>query len=196
MNMDSTNWVQTLRPEPFTLRDSTLVKIRPIRPDDAPRLQALAARLSPESIYLRFMTRRTTLLDEEAQRMASVDYQTQMALVATSENEENILAVARYTVLPAEPSVAEAGIIVEDAYHGKGLATALLLRLLDYARAHGIRSILAIFHQSNNAIMHLIQESGLLVESKKLEGGMWEVRVSLTRRVDVHRGKLSEIFMY
>jgi len=42
-------------PEAVTLRDGTMVTVRPIRPNDALRLQALFARLSPRSIFLRFL---------------------------------------------------------------------------------------------------------------------------------------------
>ena len=42
-------------PETVTLSDGTTVTLRPIRADDAERLQALHARLSPETIYLRFL---------------------------------------------------------------------------------------------------------------------------------------------
>lgn len=171
-----------LDPQAATLRDGTLVNIRPIRPDDAPRLQALAVRLSPESIYLRFLTHRTTLSDEEARRLASVDYHSHMAFVATpgQADDADIIAVARYAGLgPAEPGVAEAGVIVEDRYQGRGLATLLLARLVAYARAHGIRSFVATFHPSNAIIMQLIRKSGLVIENKQFEMGLWCMQMSL-----------------
>jgi hypothetical protein len=38
----------------LTLKDGSVVHLRPIRPDDAPRLQELHSRLSRESAYQRF----------------------------------------------------------------------------------------------------------------------------------------------
>lgn len=40
-------------PETVILRDGSRVIIRPIRSDDAPRLQSLFDRLSPESVFFR-----------------------------------------------------------------------------------------------------------------------------------------------
>ena len=62
--------------EAIVLRDGSRLTIRPIRPDDAPRLQALHARLSPESIYFRFLGWRPALSEQEAERFANLDYDT------------------------------------------------------------------------------------------------------------------------
>ncbi len=168
-------------PEVVTLRDGTPVTIRAIRPDDAPRLQALHARLSAESIFLRFLGQLKTLPLEEAQRLAHVDYEKSMALVATpgQDGEEPIIGVARYAASnQAEPDAAEAAIVVDDAFQGRGLGSLLLDRLVKYARAHGIRYFLATVYHSNAEIMRFIQRSGLPSE-KRREAGVWEVRVRL-----------------
>ncbi len=169
-------------PEAVTLRDETTVLVRPIRPADAPRLQALFARLSPESIFFRFLGSRKELPYVEARGLAEVDYHTRVALVATREQcgEEHVIAVARYDVLgPAEPDVAEAAIVVEDQYQGQGLGTLLLKRLVAYARTHGVRAFQAAVHHSNAQIIRFIQRSGLPFERMRIESGVWEFRVKL-----------------
>lgn len=172
--------------EVVTLRDGTAVAVRPIRPDDAPRLQGLFSRLSPESIWLRFMSHAQELSDEEAQRLANVDYDEHMALVATidSRGQEQIIAVARYAQIPtADPGLAEAAIVVEDAYQGRGLGTLLLTRLVAYARSHGVTAFLATLRQENHRIMQFIQRSGLPTESH-LEAGVWEIKVDLSAETE------------
>jgi len=169
------------KPEPVTLRDGTAVTIRPIRPDDARRLQALFYRLSPESISLRFLGHPKELPDAQAEQLANVDYQKRMALVATREQdgEEHIIAVARYAADPAgQPDLAEAAIVVEDEYQKRGLGTLLLSRLVAYAQAHGIRAFMATVHQNNIQIMRFVRHSGLPAEST-LEAGVWEIVVKL-----------------
>lgn len=168
------------KPESVTLRDGTRAVIRAIQADDAPRLQALHARLSPESVYLRFLEQLKVLPAHEAQRLASVDYQTRMALVAVREDDlEQIIGVARYAVADsARPDAAEAAIVVEDAFQGRGLGTILVDRLVKYAQAHGIRAFLASVHHSNSEILRFIQRSGLPVE-KRLDTGVWEIRIKL-----------------
>jgi GNAT superfamily N-acetyltransferase len=180
-------WAYTNMSESVTLRDGTTVTIRPIRPDDAPRLQALFARLSPESIFSRFLEICKELPYRQAERLANVDYQTQMALVATREQcgEEHIVAVAHYWVIPAgEPYLAEPAIVVEDRYQSRGLGTLLLKRLAAYARAHGIRTFLATFHHNNARIIRIIRRSGLPTKSK-VELGICEIQVKLETEPDL-----------
>lgn len=168
--------------ERVSLRDGTLVSIRPIRPDDAPRLQALLTRLLPASIYLRFLEYRKALSDQEARSLAEVDYHNRMAFVAFVEQgpEERIIGVARYAVVEsAVPCSAEAAIVVEDEYQGRGLGTILLKRLVSYARENGVHSFWATVHRNNAQILRFIKRSGLPVERKVLKEGAWDIRVRL-----------------
>jgi RimJ/RimL family protein N-acetyltransferase len=174
------------KPEAVTLRDGSIVTIRPIRPDDARRLQGLFARLSPESISFRFLGHPKELPGEQAEQLANVDYHTRMALVATREQggEEHIIAVARYAVDPAAgPDLAEAAVVVEDEYQNRGLGTLLLKRLVAYAQTHGIRAFMATVRHDNVRIMRFIRRSGLPTESK-LAAGAWEILVKLEPEAD------------
>jgi GNAT superfamily N-acetyltransferase len=174
--------------EAVELRDGTLAIIRPIRPDDAPRLRLLFARLSRESIYYRFLGLRKELSCEQARRLADLDYQAQMALVATCEQcgEESVIGVARYAMVPGSwPAEAEAAIVVEDRHQTKGLGTLLLERLAAYATAHGIRAFLATVRHDNARVMRLIRRSGLPTESR-VEAGALMLRVGL--EWEPHRG--------
>ena len=167
----------TYPPEIVTLRDGTEVIIRAIAPEDAPLLQELVRRLSPESIFLRFLTRLKELGRPQAERLANVDYQTQMALVATLGPD--IIGVARYAPAMGQgPGYVEAAVVVEDEYQSRGLGTLLLTRLADYAREHDVEAFVASIHLSNERIMSFIRKSGLRNESR-IEGGLWEIRVYL-----------------
>jgi hypothetical protein len=53
-------------PEIVALKDGTQVTIRPINPYDADDLQSAFQRLSMESIYLRFLSFKKELTDDEA----------------------------------------------------------------------------------------------------------------------------------
>jgi len=168
--------------EAVLLRDGTQVSIRPIRPDDASGLQALFNRLSQQSIFFRFLGFRKVLPDQEAKRLAEVDYQEKMALVATTKRNgrENIIAVARYDDLsPAEPETAEVAVVVEDQYQGHGLGFHLLKNLAAYARPHNIHAFAALVHSENTRILRIIKQSGLPVERKIFDQGVWEIRVNL-----------------
>ena len=174
----------TFSTETVALRDGTPVTLRAIRPDDAPRLQALHSRLSSESVFLRFLDQRKALSDRDAQRLAAVDHAASMAIVAAlpEGGDEKLIGVARYALVgPDHPGDAEAAIVVEDAYQGRGLGTILVDRMVRYAQAHGVRTFVASVHYNNDEIMHFIQRSGLPAE-KHLEAGVWEVRIRLDAR--------------
>jgi GNAT superfamily N-acetyltransferase len=167
--------------EAVTLKDGTAVTLRPIRPDDAQRLQAFHARLSPDTIYLRWLSAHPVLTDAEAQALTNLDYTTRMAIVATLAGEagEDIIGVARYNVAsPDQPDEAEAAVVVEDAHQHHGLGTLLLQRLLAYSRAQGIRYWIAEINAENARMMKFIQRGGLPT-TKRLESGSWQVRMVL-----------------
>ena len=167
--------------EEVTLRDGTEVQLRPVRPDDAPRLRALFHRLSPESIYLRFLDARKDLTLDQARDFATVDYHHSMAIVAVvgEGDETSIIGVARYGEDPSRPEAgADTAVVVEDSFQGRGLGTILLLRLVAYARDRGIKSLRASVHTSNAQIMRFVRRSGLPTR-KKLEEGIWDIILDL-----------------
>ena len=70
-----------------TLKDDSQVTIRPILPEDASLLQEGFSRLSPETIYYRFLESASQLSDVQARRLATLDYHKQMAFVAAIDEE-------------------------------------------------------------------------------------------------------------
>jgi len=121
------------------LRDGASVHLRPIRPDDAPRLVALCQRLGPRTVYQRFFSPRR-LRPEEAQALANVDYRERMALVAEvgTGQEPDLVGVARYGPA-AEAATADIGLVVEDGWQGLGLGPILLEELLRAGAQRGIQ---------------------------------------------------------
>jgi GNAT superfamily N-acetyltransferase len=172
-----------LTPVAFPLRDGTQALIRPIRSSDAPQLQALVKRLSPESIYLRFLEPRVQLTDQAASRLANVDCHVTMAYVAeiNADGNPQLIAVARYNSMGASQSdAAEVGVVVEDAYQDQGLGRFLLLaRLIPFARTQNIRTLVGFFHHSNARILKFVRESGFATR-RKLDAGLWEAEIDIS----------------
>lgn len=170
--------------EEVNLLDGTRLTIRPIRPDDAAGLQAGFQRLSPESVFLRFLETFHMLTDKLARDFADVDYHNKMALVAEiQENgQHNLIGVARYALVGEPDSkLAESAVVVVDEYQGRGLGTLLLDLLVKYARDHGVETFLGTIHHSNAKIMRFVRRSGFPAEKKMVEPGVWEVRVKLEK---------------
>lgn len=140
-----------------TCRDGVRVRLRPIRPDDAPRLQALHARLSRETIYQRFFGATPRLPTPWSHFLAEVDYRRRLALVLERGPAEDpeLIGVGRYEPT-AEPDTAEVAFVVEDRWQGKGLGTVLFTTLLAAARARGIRRFRADVLADNRRMLDLI----------------------------------------
>src|SRR5579871_3499437 len=115
-------------------------RVRPIRPDDGPRLVEFHARLSPRSVYLRFFTVHPTLSEAEVKRFTEVDYEDRLALVATIG--DHLIAVARYD-RPPGAAEAEVAFVVDDAYQHHGVGSELLDELADAAFANGVSTFRA-----------------------------------------------------
>jgi GNAT superfamily N-acetyltransferase len=138
------------------LRNGASVHLRPIRPDDAPRLMALCHRLSLRTLFQRFFSPRR-LRAEDAHALANVDYRERMALVAEVETgqEPILIGVARYG--PAgEAAVADIGLVVEDGWQGFALGSILLTELLEAGAQRGVRYFKADVLTENYRTLRLL----------------------------------------
>ncbi len=171
----------SLDPETVTLKDGTQVTIRPIRPDDADHLQDTFDHLSMETIYLRFLSYKKELPDEEARYLATVDYSTRMAFVAVCQKKgrDIVVGVARYVLMDEDqPGIAESAVVVQDEYQRRGIGTQLLKRLVTYARARDIRHLRGFMQIGNNRMLDLVKNSGLPYKTRFVDG-LWEVDIDL-----------------
>jgi RimJ/RimL family protein N-acetyltransferase len=145
----------------LTLRDGSVVQVRAIRADDTARLQAFHAHLSMESIIWRFFRSVPRLSEAQARQFTHVDYADRMALLATRGEgaQEEILAVVRYD-RQAAAREAEVAFVVQDAWQGHGIATALLHELAAYARRQGIERFVALTMGTNVRMLAVLRHSG------------------------------------
>lgn len=171
----------SLEPESFTLKDGTQVIIRPIVPEDADHLQDTFDHLSMESIYLRFLSFKKELPDEEARDLATVDYTSHMAFVAVCQKNgrDIVVGVSRYARQDAgDPEMAESAVVVQDDYQGRGIGKLLLRRLVKYARAKGIHFLRGNLQIGNDRMLELVRRSGLFHRTRFVDG-IWEVTIDL-----------------
>jgi len=157
------------------LRDGSYIHIRPIRPEDAPRLQELYGRLSRDTAYHRFFTVMKRLPPDWAQVLATVDYRRRLALVAERGGARGgeIIAVGRYEPTD-EPDTVEVAFVVEDGWQGRGLGTILVREVLDSSAARGIRRFRAYVLSDNRRMLDLITRFGD-VRERKTEQGVTEL---------------------
>jgi len=109
------------------LKNGETVRIRPIRPDDEPRLVTLYDRLSRHTAYQRFFTVRQHLPQDWIRYFANVDYRRRLAIVAERDTVAGIelVGVGRYEPSDEE-GTGEVAFVLEDGYQGLGLGAVLL----------------------------------------------------------------------
>src|SRR5512143_500153 len=158
------------------LKSGSTLRLRPIRPEDAPELLAFYKRLSPDSLYFRYFS--IPRLDiKKAETVCDVDYESTFALVG--ETAGRIVAVAHFYRKPSDPERAEAAFTVEDALQGQGIGTKLLERLAEIGRARGIRAFEADVLAHNRRMIGVFRGAGFELK-QRFEGGAGRVSFSLT----------------
>lgn len=150
--------------ESWQLPDGTPVTIRPIRPDDLAIETAFVERLSPEAGYNRLFSPRH-LQPEELWRFTHIDYEREMALIATAciDGREQQLAVARY-VRNGQDTEAAFAIVVGDKSQGSGLGTHLMHKLIAAAKAAGVRRLADVTLSTNEGMRALSRKLGFTIK--------------------------------
>lgn len=143
---------------PHRLADGTQVLLRPIRPDDKPRLSSALERLSPESRRLRFLAPKPRLSSGELRYLTEVDGDDHVALVAVlAHRPDVIVGVARFVRAADDPRAAEIAVVVGDPWQRQGLGRHLGSALAAAAREHGVERFTAVMDPENRAAHRLLR---------------------------------------
>jgi GNAT superfamily N-acetyltransferase len=182
-----------------SLKDGTVVHLRPIRPDDAPGLVALFDRLSQQTAYQRFFSVLKRLPPAYARVFANVNYRQRLAIVAERETPagSELIGVGRYepadasgivpTDVPADvptiapsiaptiaPTIAEVAFVVQDGWQGRGLGSILLDEVLRAGVARGVQHFRAFVLADNYRMLGLLARH-TEITWRKLEEGVVSV---------------------
>jgi GNAT superfamily N-acetyltransferase len=128
--------------------------VRPVRPDDDQRLRRTFHRLSPETVYRRFLGPIHDPPAHTLRRLADVDHDDREALVALDGDE--IIAVARWDRDALQNDEAEVALLVEDAWQRRGVGVVLIRMLADEAVRHHIAVLTATILSDNIPIRRLL----------------------------------------
>ena len=138
------------------LDEALEVLVRPLQPDDKGRLAQAFERLSPETRYRRFFAPLTELGEEDLRYLTEVDHHDHEALTAVNPENGAIIGVARY-VRSDEPTEAEVAVVVGDPWQSRGVATALLQRLVGRAKQEGIDHFVALVLSDNTEALEVFR---------------------------------------
>lgn len=143
-------------PEAIVLGDGLELAVRPIEPTDRERLATAFEALSPESRYRRFFAPLERLSEQDLAYLTGVDHHDHEALIALEPEGQMIVGVARY-VRSDDPAGAEVAVVVGDPWQKRGVASALLDRLVDRARREGIDHFIALVMSDNEDALELFR---------------------------------------
>jgi acetyltransferase len=152
--------------------------IRPIRPEDAQAHTAFFSRLSPQDIRYRFFSAMREMTPEQTVRLTHVDYDREMAFIAVRATTGETVGVSRLACDPDGRS-GEFAVIVQADMKGRGLASHLMRRLIDWAKLRGLREIEGQILADNHPMLAFIRHLGFSVRRMGDDPEVMEAKLSL-----------------
>jgi acetyltransferase len=157
----------------ITNREGIEFTLRPIRPEDEPKMVAFHEKLSEQSVYLRYfrafnLEQRTE--HERLTRICYVDYDRSIALVAETADpatgQQAIVAAGRLTRLQ-NPEEAEFAMLVRDDFQRRGVGTQLLSHLLEFGADEGIKRVVAYMLPENRGMIEISEKLGFAMSREE-----------------------------
>jgi acetyltransferase len=155
----------------WTMKDGRAVTIRPIRPEDEPRMAEFHRSLSDRTVYLRYfasLSLTTRIAHERLLRICFGDYDREMVLVAEyhypHSGTSRIVGVGRLNKMRAR-NEAEVAVLVSDAYQNLGLGYQLLSRIIGVARDERLSRVSSEMMRDNLGMQILSQRLGFQLRS-------------------------------
>ncbi len=152
------------------LRDGSTAGVRPATPDDRGAVHQFFDRLSRESLRRRFLAATHPTEDLIDRLCDNSDLRRALTLVVCRQTGgvPRIVGIGSYFAVSED--TAEAAFAVDDGFHGKGIATALLDRLAFTAVNNGFREFEASVLGENQEMLDVFRDSGFEVRSTTDQG--------------------------
>lgn len=153
------------------LKDGKSVLLRPARASDADGIRALFFHLPAEDIYTRFFRRVRSLSTQDIQRLCNFNDRSEVGFVAVtgSREQETIVGQGCYFVNPST-NIGETAFLVDPDWQGTGVGSALQQRILEHARARGLRGFVAEILPGNAKMIALARRGSESVARKATIG--------------------------
>lgn len=142
------------------LRDGSEIRLRPIRPEDAPALKQLFNDLTPEDRRRRMFSSMREMPDDLAARLSQIDYDREMVLVALDPARPGLFWGGARIAADADNRRAEYSVTIRSDKQGLGLGRVCFERALDYARRRGIEEVWGSVLAENEGMLGLADRLG------------------------------------
>ncbi len=162
-----------------TLKDSTEIFFRPVKPTDEPALQEMLYSLSTESVQRRYMTQTMKFPHKDLQHLTNIDYYQDLAIVGVvpGVGGEEIVAIAQYFLDP-KTLAAEVAFVVQDEWQQKGMGSLMLDYISQIARQRGVKRFYAKVLPNNRPMLNVFYNSGYNVNTE-FDGEAYSISYSL-----------------
>ena len=172
-----------IRPYPVELEERQYivgrdVLIRPIRPEDEPAFKRFLAEIAPEDVQFRFFHALRELPRSELARFTQIDYDREMALIATEVGMPGSILGEVRVVIDPDNERAEFAILVRSDLKRHGLGYLLMSKILWFCQAHGTREVYGLVLSANTQMLDLAAHLGFRSQPTA-ERGVVEVRLAL-----------------
>ncbi len=139
--------------------------LRPIRPEDEGRHLDFFHRLDPEDVRMRMFSARRSLEHSELARLTQIDYEREMAFIATIRNADGVEETIGSVRGISDPNNEEAefAVIVRSDMKGKRLGWILMDKLIRYLRANGTRRVVGTILKENRGMLDLARSLGFKI---------------------------------
>lgn len=146
------------------------ILLRPVKISDEPLLKDFFYSLSDQTTYRRFISVRRDMPHERLQEFVIIDYTKETVILAVTQREEQeeIIGVVQCGI-DKVTHTAEVGVVVRDAYQGRGVGTELLSYLTYIAKRQGLLGFTADVLVENRPMMNLFEKMGFDLEKRRSE---------------------------
>ncbi len=159
-----------IRPYPAELEETIHwqghdLLLRPLKPEDGEAHVAFFNALDPEDVRYRMFIRMRELPPAQLARLTQIDYDREMALIATCPGPDGLAETVAVARVIADPDniAAEFAIIVRSDLKGAGLGPILMNKLIAYCRARGTQEIVGEALAQNSRVLNMVRKLGFAV---------------------------------
>ncbi len=166
--------------EIHTFKNDLQVRFRAILPSDEDQMRRLFYRFSDETVYYRYFARIKSMPHSKMQMYVNVDYRTVVSIVGLigTPGKGQIIAEARY-VKHADKPFGDIAFVVDEKFHGHGIATFMYQLLSRLAKERGLHGFTANVLASNTSMMKVFEKEGKM--KAKMEGGEYELTITFDK---------------
>lgn len=140
---------------------------------------ALFSRTQPEDLRLRFFSAMRTVPADMAARLTQIDYDREMALVATGPAGSGEICGMVHLICDPDNEHGEFAALIRSDMKGRGIGFGLMTRLIDYARHRGVRRMVGHVLAENRRMLQLCAELGFTLRPLADEPGQIKATLNL-----------------